>query len=309
MVNYLYLLELQRRRSKVLIMSIRDSSADKAIFITGASSGIGLATAKFFLDQGWRVVATMRDTSDAPPWMNNGRVLIARVDVTAMDSLEAGVARAEEAFGKIDVMFANAGYGLNGPLEGATEEQMHRQFDVNVFGVARTIKAVAPHMRQHGSGIIIVTSSIGGLIGMPVSPYYIATKHAVEGMIESARFELKPFGIRLKLIEPGGIRTDFSVRSAAWTEHPAYSEVIESAKRMALSLLENAPDPSEVAKTVFTAAKDNSERLRYHAMPGPYVMLYKLLPDRLWRAIIEAALRSAAKQKQTSYTRVTGARA
>lgn len=279
-------------------MSSRNPNAAKTIFITGASSGIGLATAQHFLGMGWNVAATMRNPRDAKPWMDDPRILILPVDVTNYASLEAAVSHTIDAFGKIDVVFANAGYGLNGPLEGATEEQMHRQFDVNVLGVARTIKATAPHMRQRGNGIIIVTSSIGGLIGMPAAPFYISSKHAVEGLIESARFELHPFGIRLKLVEPGGIKTDFSVRSAAWTSHPDYIDVIKGNREMAVSLLESAPDPSGVAKVVYAAANDKSERLRYSAKPGPYLMLYNLLPDRFWRALIQAALRQAAKKVQ-----------
>lgn len=267
----------------------------KTIFITGASSGIGRATARHFMDKGWNVIATMRDTAAAPAWMADPQALVLRADVTERDSLGDALRAALSVFGAIDVMFANAGYGLNGPLEGATEAQMRHQFDVNVLGVARTIQTVAPHMRERGGGTILVTSSIGGRIGMPAAPFYIASKHAVEGMVESARFELKPFGIRLKLIEPGGIRTDFSRRSAAWTDHPAYATTIAAAQRMAIDLLETMPGPETVAKVVFTAAQDRSDRLRYPARPGPYLLLHKLLPDRVWRSMIEGALYRAAR--------------
>ncbi|MFO6448188.1 SDR family oxidoreductase [Erythrobacter sp. NE805] len=288
------------------MVSPRFNSA-KTIVITGSSSGIGLATARHFLDKGWQVVATMRDPDDAPSWMADSRVLVLRVDVTDLASLENGVAAAIARFGAIDVMFANAGYGLNGPLEGASEAQMLRQYDVNVFGVARTIQAVAPHMRERGGGTILVTSSIGGRIGMPAAPFYISSKHAVEGLIESARFELQPFGVRLKLIEPGGIRTDFSARSAAWTHHPAYADAIAATRRMAVDLLENMPEPAEVAKVVYAAANDRSSRLRYAAKPGPYLLLYRLLPDRVWRGMIEAALHRAARQTDKSARQATAA--
>lgn len=272
----------------------RSKRTPPSILITGASSGIGLATAKLFHDRGWRVVATMRDVADAAPWMQGERCLPVALDVSSQASVDAAVARALAAYGKLDVAFCNAGYGLNGPLEGASEEQMARQFDVNVLGVIRTMKGVLPHMRERREGVILTTSSIGGLIGMPISPLYIASKHAVEGLIESARFELAPFGVRLKLIEPGGIRTDFSRRSADWTDHPAYASGIEAAKRMSVQLLEGAPDPSEVAKVVYRAARDRSNRLRYPAKPGPYLTMYGLLPDPLWRGMIETALRRAA---------------
>lgn len=273
-----------------------DPAAAGTIFITGASSGIGLASARHFLEKGWQVVATMRNPAAAPAWMVDPRMLVLKVDVTDRASLDAGVRSALSVFGAVDVMFANAGYGLNGPIEGATEAQMLRQFDVNVLGVARTIQAIAPHMRERGGGTILVTSSIGGRIGMPVAPFYIASKHAVEGLVESARFELQPFGIRLKLIEPGGIRTDFSARSADWTDHPDYAEAVVAARRMAVEILEGAPEPHVVAPTVLAAATDRSGRLRYLAKPGPYLALYRLLPDALWRRIIGTALSRAARQ-------------
>ena len=268
---------------------------DRSIFITGASSGIGLASARLFHDNGWQVAATMRDSKSAPDWMQGPRIEVLRADVTNQASLDDGVEETLAAFGKIDVAFCNAGYGLNGPVEGATDEQMHRQLDVNVVGVARTMKAVLPSMRARSAGTILVTSSIGGLVGMPVSPLYIASKHAVEGMMESARFELAPFGIRVKLIEPGGIRTDFSSRSAAWTTHPDYAKHIAAGKVMAIDLLKGMPTPDKAAHVVYRAATDPSNRLRYLAKPGPYVALYRLLPDRLWRTTIQFALNRAAK--------------
>lgn len=270
-------------------------STFKSIFITGASSGIGLATAKLFHDQGWQVAATMRDPADAASWMTGERCVVRDCDVTDQSSLDMAVKETLSKFGKIDVAFANAGYGLNGPIEGATDEQMLRQFDVNVLGVARTIKAVAPDMRARKAGLIITTSSIGGLIGMPLAPLYISSKHAVEGLIESARFELAPFGIGMKLLEPGGIKTDFSRRSADWTDHPAYTDAIAAGKKMAVDLLDSAPDPVKVADIVLKMATDGKKRLRYLAKPGPYVAMYKMLPDRLWRSMIQMALRSASK--------------
>ncbi|MEJ6399563.1 SDR family oxidoreductase [Yoonia sp. 208BN28-4] len=267
----------------------------KSIFITGASSGIGLATAKLFHDAGWQVAATMRDPKDAASWMTSDRCEVLACDVTDQGSLDAAVKETIAVFGKIDVAFANAGYGLNGPIEGVSEEQIHRQFDVNVYGVARTIKAVAPDMRAREDGLIITTSSIGGIIGMPLSPMYISTKHAVEGLIESARFEFAPFNIKLRLLQPGGIKTDFSRRSAEWADHPVYAEAITAGKKMSVDLLDAAPAPAKVAEVVLKMATDGKGRLRYLAKPGPYVAMYKYLPDRLWRWMIQMALRNAAK--------------
>lgn len=267
----------------------------KTILITGASSGIGAATAKLFAERGWNVAAAMRAPSRAHDWARLATVSTPAIDVSDADSCRRGVAETIDRFGRIDVLFNNAGYGLNGPVEGASEDQMHRQFDVNVVGVARMMQAVLPFMREQRNGLIITTSSIGGLIGMPISPFYIASKHAVEGLIESARFELKPFGVRLKLIEPGGIRTDFASRSAEWTDHSAYADHLLGARAMSSSLVDGSPDPSAVAEVVMRAACDRSDRLRYLAKPGPYVALYNLLPDKVWRGLIGSALNRQAR--------------
>lgn len=267
----------------------------KTILITGASSGIGMASAKLFHKKGWNVAATMRDPANAPSWMKAPRFLVERLDVTDRSSIAIATRAAAQAFGQIDVLFNNAGYGLNGPIEGATDDEMLHQFDVNLFGQIRVMQAVLPQMRKRKSGLIITTSSIGGIIGFPSAPFYIASKHALEGLIESARFELRPFGVRLKLIEPGGIQTDFSRRSARWTNHPDYAAQIEAARAMSVDLLDRMPKPERVATVAFRAATDPSDRLRYLAQPGPYIALYRLLPDRLWRNMIQSALDSAAK--------------
>ncbi len=276
----------------------------KSILITGASCGIGCATARYFHEKGWQVAATMRNPADAPDWMAGQNVVVLPADVTDQASLDQAVDQALAAFGKIDVVFANAGYGLNGPVEGVTEDQMHRQFDVNVFGIIRTIKAVAPHMRQRKEGVILATSSIGGRIGMPVAPLYISSKHAVEGLIESARFELAPLGVRLKLILPGGINTQFSRRSADWTDHPDYSDAIRAGRKLSVDILDGMPDARDVAIVVYKAATDSSKRLRYLAKPGPYMTLYKLLPDSWWRGMIAMALRNSAKSGERKSTKM-----
>lgn len=271
-------------------------SIPRSILITGASSGIGLATTKLFMEQGWYVTATMRNPENAPSWMRHERVRILPLDVTDRATIRTTIDQAIGAFGKIDVLLNNAGYGLNGPMEGATARQMRHQFDVNFFGLIDVTNAVLPHMRQRRSGLIINISSIGGLIGMPISPLYIASKHAVEGLTESIRFELKPFGVRVKMIEPGGIKTDFVPRSSKWTEHPDYTDTIKAMKAMSEGLQDSMSDPREVAQVIFKAANDRSDKLRYLAKPGPYVLMYRLLPDRLWRGLIQGTLDREAQK-------------
>ncbi len=272
------------------------SATRNTILITGASTGIGAATAKLFHDKGWNVVATMRDPADVASWAQGARALVQRLDVMDRDSIAAAVAAAMQMFGRIDVLFNNAGYGLNGPVEGATDDEMRHQFEVNLFGQVRVMQAVLPEMRARKSGLILSTSSVGGRIGFPISPFYISSKHAVEGLIESARFELKPFGVRLKLITPGGINTDFSRRSARWTMHPAYAAQIDAGKQSAVKILENMPSPDKVAEVVWRAANDSSDRLRYLAKPGPYILMHRLLPDGVWRRLIQTVLDRAAEK-------------
>ncbi len=227
------------------------------------------------------------------------------MDVIERHSIDLAVKQAVAAFGGIDVLLNNAGYGLSGPLEGATDAQMRHQFDVNFFGLINVTQAALPHMRAAGAGLIMNVSSIGGLIGMPFAPLYIASKHAVEGLTESIRFELRPFGIRVKLIEPGGVRTDFISRSQRWTEHPAYADAVAATRRMTEGLNASLPGPESVARVIFRAANDQSDRLRYLARPGPYVALYRLLPDWIWRRMIAAALDRHARSAGT--TALTGA--
>lgn len=262
----------------------------KTIVITGASSGIGAAAARLFAQSGWNVVATMRNPGQAPDWTTGPGITAQALDVTDKDSITAAVAATLDTFGQIDVLVNNAGFGLNGPVEGATDAQIRRQFDVNLFGLIDMTKAVLPSMRAKGSGLILNISSIGGLIGMPGAPLYISTKHAVEGLTESLRYELKPFGVRVKLIEPGGIKTDFISRSSDWATHPDYANQTNALRKMTAALDRNLADPRDVAKVILRAANDPSDRLRYLAKPGPYVMLHRILPDRIWRGMIQSVL-------------------
>ena len=233
----------------------------------------------------------MRRPNQAPDWMRRHQnVLPLELDVTDRGSVARCVEETIGRFGRIDVLLNNAGYGLNGPMEGATDAQKRRQFDVNVFGLIDVTNAVLPHMRSQRAGLIINISSIGGLIGMPISPLYIATKHAVEGLSESMRYELKPFGVRVKLVEPGGVRTDFIERSSVWTDHPDYTAHIKAAKKMAAELDSGLADPIDIARVIYKAATDPSDRLRYLAKPGPFIALYRMLPDSLWRRLIQWAL-------------------
>jgi NAD(P)-dependent dehydrogenase (short-subunit alcohol dehydrogenase family) len=192
---------------------------NRTILITGASSGIGEATAALFAKKGWNVVATARRPETLAGLATLPNVLALRLDVTDEVSITEAVAAATARFGAIDVLVNNAGVGLAGPIEAVTPAQWEAQFATNLFGVAATVRAVLPRMRERRSGLIINVSSIVGRVGLPFLGVYNATKFALEGMTEAMYFELRPFGLRVKLVEPAGTKTQFAHQK---TQHAAY---------------------------------------------------------------------------------------
>jgi NAD(P)-dependent dehydrogenase (short-subunit alcohol dehydrogenase family) len=238
--------------------------------ITGASTGIGQAAANLFAERGWRVAATMRNPSDCVALAKHQRVMVLPLDVTDPASVGAAVAATLEHFGRIDVAVNNAGYGLFGPFETATEEQIRRQFATNVDGVFAVTRAVLPAMRCQGSGTIINVASLGGLITLPFFSLYHATKFAVVGFTESLSFELAPLGIRAKFVAPGGVATDFAGRSLARTfaegEH-AYGDTLSKVMAAMGARRGNYSSAASIAETIFTAATDGTGRVMYLAGP------------------------------------------
>ncbi|KAF3884343.1 MULTISPECIES: SDR family oxidoreductase [Nostocales] len=255
----------------------------KTILITGASTGIGRATAIYFAEKGWQVVATMRSPQKAHPTLNHSRIMLLELDVTNDVSIKQAFDAAVEKYGALDVVLNNAGYGLFGPIEALGMAEIDKQIQTNLYGVLRVMQSAIPIMRQQKQGIIINVTSIGGRVGFPYTAAYHATKFGVEGMSEAARFELAPHGIRIKIIEPGGIKTDFSSRSLEFIKHPAY-EPQQGNYEALLKDNRSWAQPEEVAKVIYRAATDGTDKLRYLAKPGPFFQLYKLMPDRLWRA-------------------------
>jgi NAD(P)-dependent dehydrogenase (short-subunit alcohol dehydrogenase family) len=265
----------------------------KTIFITGSSSGIGAASVKLFHSRGWNVVATMRSPDKTKQFDDMQNVLVVRLDVTDPASIAAAVAQALERFGVIDVLVNNAGYGMVGAFEASTEMAVERQFATNVFGLMNVTRAVLPTMREHGGGAIINVSSVGGQITFPLYSVYHATKFAVEGFSESLRYELNEFGIKIKLVEPGPIKTDFYDRSQHLTVKPgldAYDSFIGRTLPTMQLEGQGAPGPELVAKTIFKAATDSSKRLRYSVNAAGILALRKLLPDVVAFAIVKMRL-------------------
>jgi len=238
----------------------------RAIFITGASSGLGRATAKLFASKGWKVIASMRDPKGEKEVGDISGITLMALDVTDLHEIES-VAKQVAESGGVDVVFNNAGYGLAGPLEGLTDDQIVRLANTNMLGTIRTTKAFIPHFREKMAGLFINTTSIGGLIAIPFNSIYHATKWAIEGWSESMAFELSQFGIGIKTIEPGGIRTDFFTRSLDVGHHPAYDAVVKKVMGMITDpkQMETYSSPEQIAEVVYEAATDGKDQLRYVA--------------------------------------------
>ena len=184
------------------------------ILITGASSGIGRATARYFHGQGWNVVATMRSPHNETELTALDRVFVTRLDVEDPASIEQAVAAGITQFGRIDALLNNAGYGAYGPLEATPMENVRRQFEVNVFGLIATTKALLPHFRANQSGTVVNISSIGGRMTFPLGTLYHGSKFAVEGLMQVLADETDTAtSIRVNSVNPGGIRTSMRAKA------------------------------------------------------------------------------------------------
>ena len=198
----------------------------KTVLITGCSSGIGRATALAFIEEGWTVYATARDTDDIATLEEAG-CKIDRLDVTSQEDVDRVVDRILDEEGVISCLVNNAGFGQFGPVEDLPIEQVEKQYEVNVYGPHRLIRAVLPHMRREESGTIINISSVAGRVAFPGGGVYCGSKFALEAMSDSLRAEVEPFGIDVVLIEPGPVTTNFSDRAGDEVEHNDRTEAYE----------------------------------------------------------------------------------
>ncbi|PZR77886.1 MAG: short-chain dehydrogenase/reductase [Stutzerimonas stutzeri] len=240
----------------------------KTILITGTSSGLGRATAKLFQAKGWNVIATMRDPARETELTNLPHTLVTRLDVQDVPSITSAVEAGLAKFGRIDALVNNAGYGAYGPLEATSLESMRRQYDVNVIGLMATTKALLPHFRVNHGGVIVNISSMGGRIAFPTGALYHGAKFAVEGLSEALQYELAPIGVRVKLIEPGMINTDFGGRSLEHNNDTAlteYQPLVQGMHQALGAIAQQASSPEAIAEVIYSAATDESDRLRYIA--------------------------------------------
>lgn len=238
----------------------------KTIFITGASAGLGKTTAKLFQSRGWRVIATMRSPEKETELAGLENVIILPLDVTNPAQVNTTIQEAIK-LADIDVVFNNAGYGLIGPLEGYTEEQMISQFDTNFFGVLRVTKAFIPYFKQKRSGLFITTTSICGLATYPLCSVYNASKWALEGWSESMSYDLAQFNIGIKTVAPGGIKSNYMNVMTVVTDNAYDSLNSKMTEGFTDGTLMEFSDTEIIAAVVYEAATDDKDQTRYLAGP------------------------------------------
>ena len=269
----------------------------KTALVTGASSGIGEETARTLHKLGYTVYAAARRT-DRLKQLTNVGIHALTMDVTDDESMTNGIEKIIAETGRIDVLVNNAGYGSYGAIEDVTLDEARRQFEVNVFGLGRLTQLVLPHMRAQRSGTIINISSIGGRFTTLLGGWYHASKHAVEALSDALRMETAPFGIDVVVIEPGGIRTEWSGIAADHLEETAEGSAYASQiKAVANSMRSESTNkrqspPSVIADTVEKIVTARKPRTRYVVgfAAKPLVTLRRILPDRAFDRVISAAL-------------------
>jgi NAD(P)-dependent dehydrogenase (short-subunit alcohol dehydrogenase family) len=244
---------------------------EKVAIVTGTSSGIGFETALVLAKEGYFTYATMRDTTKSGKikeiaQKENLKINVLELDVDDENSVKAAIAHVLDQKQRIDVLINNAGWGLWGCVEDVSIDEFKEQFETNFFSIIRLIQEVAPTMRKQSSGTIVNISSVVGRIGFPASPAYISSKFALEGLSESLRFELAPFGVNVIIIEPGVIKTNFmkNMKMAKKSELDTVykgitTKVVSGVKMMA----EMGTSPKEVSNTIVTAIKDKNPLPRY----------------------------------------------
>ncbi|MGA9673427.1 MAG: oxidoreductase [Terracidiphilus sp.] len=235
------------------------SSPSRVWFITGTSTGFGYLLAKELLRRGECVIATARDVSKlkdlAAQYPDHARIFT--LDVTKPAEIESVAQQAIAAFGHIDVLVNNAGYGVTGAIEEVSEDEFEPMFQTNIYGLIRTTRAFLPHFRQRHTGHIFNLSSIGGLTGAPGWGFYNVTKFAVEGFSEALAGEMRPLGVHVTVVEPGPFRTDFLGRSGklAAKELPEYVETAGKAREYLKSQSGKQPgDPQKAVEAIITVA-------------------------------------------------------
>ena len=256
-----------------------------AALVTGASSGIGAATASLLSSRGWRVFGTSR----RPPGAPQPGVEWIEMDVRREESVRAGFALASQRAGHIDALVCNAGFGIFGSIEEVPLAAAREQFETNVFGVLACVRAVSPDFRSRGAGRIILVGSLAGRAPIPFQAHYSATKAAVDALAQALRMELSPFGVAVSLVEPGDIRTAFNDATDFGMVRPsAYGVRIARCEGVIRRSLEQAPGPGLVARAILRALSARHPRIRYPVGPDSRLVPLgrRLLPDWLAERLV-----------------------
>ena len=244
---------------------------EKVAVVTGTSSGIGFEIALALAREGYYTYATMRDPTKSDKIKELGQKENLNIDVLELDvddenSVKTAIQKILEQKQRIDVLVNNAGWGLWGCVEDVSIDEFKAQFDTNFFSIIRLIQEVGPTMRKQGSGTIVNISSVVGRIGFPASPAYISSKFALEGLSESLRFELAPFGIDVVIIEPGVIKTNFMKNmkmAEKYGPESVFMDITDKVVSGVKMMCEMGTDPKEVADAIIKATKDENPLPRY----------------------------------------------
>ncbi len=274
----------------------------KVVLITGCSTGIGRDLAQRLTQAGYTVVATARRAED----LNDLQVALKlSLDVTQPTSVNDAVAHTLQQFGRIDVLVNNAGYALRGALEEVSDEQVQQMFDVNLFGVLRMIRAVAPLMRKQGAGRIINISSILGKLSAPVNGTYSATKFALEALSDALRLELMPFGIQVVVVEPGTIKSHFDetaqahARDILSSPNSPYRPLYQKSVQVAASQRQQEAGPevvSQVIQQAIETPRPNARYLAAVALPSRLVLPFR---DLVWDQVLRRMFKIEPLERRT----------
>ena len=254
--------------------SLSRSPNNKVAVVTGSSTGIGYETSLILARNGFLTYATMRNLNKSQNLKSiatkeNLPIRIKYLDVTDDASVKDAIQAISSETGQVDVLVNNAGYGLNGAFEDLAMDEIKSQYETNVFGLIRTTQAVLPIMRRQKSGTIVNISSGAGRFGFPGGSAYVSTKFAVEGLSESMSYELEPFGIKVIIVEPGVIRTNFGnglvIAKKSQDPNSPYTQLMRKTATSFEEMMKNASSPDLVAKVVLDAVRNESPNLRYLA--------------------------------------------
>lgn len=273
-------------------------AVSRAVLITGCSTGIGRATAEHLAARGWKVYATARNVDAIADLADLGCQLLP-LDVTDEASMRAAVGEVERREGAVGVLVNNAGYSQSGAVEDVPMEKVRRQFETNVFGLVGMCRLALPGMRRQRWGRIVNISSMGGKFTFPGGGYYHATKHAVESLSDALRFEVAGFGVKVVVIEPGLIRTNFADTATSSMDgtpdadgpYAGFDAAVAKAVRDNYErgpILKLGGGPETVAATVERAITADRPRTRYAVTPSAHLFIWlrRVLPDRAWDAVV-----------------------